>query len=402
MAPLCAAADPAQLEQLLQQGYIILRDVLDVDACDRLRQHVLLSTDAAAKQGRNDLFGNIQEADNRHDLKLTLCAPVVDALNGFVDRCGPLLEEATCAGGGGRVRIVELAAITSNKGAVAQPVHADTMHGVTRFLQSDVQLATASPEADGGESEDEAEDRNEDLGAIVRAVATDTALIYTCLLALQDVSSEMGPTHVWPATNTVEHHATLWSTSVGGKLNVEKADKAFGIEHSKMLLAKGDLVLYDSRTMHCGGANSSAERRSVFCVSTMGPGIRPDGTTWTMLRSLRNRLLISDFPLSDQSLAPTATVEDAAAALPPEQSSEGTGGANARQEAEVQEGRPVPPLEEWAAAVQCSWCRRWRPCAAEEAPKLTSGEHGFLCKSIGFTCTQEQGFSTEAIDAILG
>jgi len=403
MAPTCGAADPAQLEQLLQQGYLILRGVLTADVCDRLRQHVLLSTDAAAKQGRNDLFGNIQEADNRHDLKLTLCAPVVDALNGLLDHCGPLLEEATCTGAGGRVRIVELAAITSNKGAVAQPVHADTMHGVTRFLQSDVQLATASPEADGGESEDDAEDRNEDLGAIVRAVATDTALIYTCLLALQDVSPDMGPTHVWPATNTVEHHATLWSTSVGGKLGVQEADKAFGIEHSKMLLAKGDLVLYDSRTMHCGGANSSSERRSVFCVSTMGPGIRPDGTTWTMLRPLRNRLLISDFPLSDRNLAPAATVEDAAAALPPEQPMEGAGGANAKQEAgEAQEGRPVPPLEEWAAAVQCSWCRRWRPCAVEEAPKLTSGEHGFICKAIGFTCTQEQGFSTEAIDAIFG
>jgi len=398
MAPLCAAADPAELEQLLQQGYIVLRGVLDAGVCDRLKQHVLLATDAAAKQGRMDLFGNIQEADNRHDLKLTLCEPVVDALNGLVSRCGPLLEEAACAGADGRVRIVELAAITSNGGAVAQPVHADTMHGVTRFLQSDVQLPSASPEADG----DDPEDWNEDLGSIVRAVATDTALIYTCLAALQDVSSDMGPTHVWPATNTVEHHATLWSTHVGGKLGVQEADEAFGIEHKKMLLAKGDLVLYDSRTMHCGGANSSAERRSVFCVSTMGPGIRPDGTTWTMLRSLRSRLLISDFPLSDKNLAPTATLEDAAAALPPEQSTEDAGGAKPRQEDEAQDSRPVPPLEEWAAAVQCSWCRRWRPCAPEEAPKLTGGEHGFLCKSIGFTCTQEQGFSTEAIDAIFG
>jgi hypothetical protein len=402
MAPPCAAADPTQLEQLLQQGYIILRGVLDADLCDRLRQHVLLASDAAVRKGRSDLLGNIQESDKRTDLKLTLCEPVVHALNGLVERCGPLLEEATCAGLGGRVRIVELAAITSSTGAVAQPVHADTMHGVTRFLQSDVQLATAPPEANGRESEDEAEDRNEDLGAIVRAVATDTALIYTCLLALQDVSPDMGPTHVWPATNTVEHHATLWSTSVGGKLSVEEADKAFGIGHNKMLLTKGDLVLYDSRTMHCGGANSSNERRSVFCVSAMGPGIRPDGTTWTMLRSLRNRLMTSDFPLTDQNLAPTATVEDASAALPPEQSTQDTGGANAKQQAEAQEGRPVPPLEEWDAAVQCSWCRRWRPCAAEEAPKLTGGEHGFLCKSIGFTCLQEQGFSTETIDAIFG
>ena len=100
----------------------------------------------------------------------------------------------------------------------------------------------------------------------VQAVATDTALIFTSLLALQAgnalspwqlaassciacmvyysvsvydsmlylprlyhgtvqcpvfrpswkaVDESMGPTHVWPGTNTVEHHATLWG-ALGG------------------------------------------------------------------------------------------------------------------------------------------------------------------------------------------
>ena len=31
----------------------------------------------------------------------------------------------------------------TREGAVAQPVHADTMHGVTRFLQSDIALHDA-------------------------------------------------------------------------------------------------------------------------------------------------------------------------------------------------------------------------------------------------------------------
>ena len=33
--------------------------------------------------------------------------------------------------------------VKTREGAVAQPVHADTMHGVTRFLQSDIALHDA-------------------------------------------------------------------------------------------------------------------------------------------------------------------------------------------------------------------------------------------------------------------
>merc|ERR1712196_696567 len=111
-----------------------------------------------------------------------------------------------------------------------------------------------------------------------------------------------------------------------------------------MTLKKGDLVMYDSRTMHCGGANMSQKRRSVLVVSTMGPGIRPDGTTWTMLKSLRNRLFLSDLPLSlDMARTPAADSASGEIVLSsvevpisdPKRSGEGP--------------KPIPPLEEWAA-----------------------------------------------------
>jgi len=294
---------------------------------------------------------------------------------------------------------VELAAISSSKGAVAQPVHADTMHGVTRFLQSDIALHDAGTGKSDDLSEDE--DAADDLGRVVQAVATDTALIFTSLLALQAVDESMGPTHVWPGTNTVEHHATLWGSHITGKLSVRDADKAFQVDHRKMTLECGDLVLYDSRTMHCGGPNNSDRRRSVFCVSTMGPGIRPDGTTWTMLSSLRGRMKLGDFPLSAGSAAaPTASSAlDAASALP-----KPTADAKVKMEKHAgvaaEEPRPVPPLSEWEAAVQCSFCSKWRPCKADEAPKLMTADQGFACKIVGFSCNQEQRYSAEEIDAI--
>lgn len=378
--------------QLLDQGYLVLKNVIAAENCDTLLRHVLTASDEGRRLGRKDLFGNIQESDQRADLKLDLCVPVIEALNQVGERCGPIWNCIM----GDRVRVVELASITSDPGAVAQPVHADTMHGVTRFLQSDISMPV--PSADEFRDDDAADD----LTSVVRAIATDTALIYTCLVALQDVDSDMGPTHVWPGTNTVEHHATLWATGGAGdnadKLLVADADKAFGVTHRDMTLSKGDLVMYDSRTMHCGGANTSQKRRSVFVVSTMGPGIRPDGTTWSMLKSLRNRLLISDLPLSlDKARSPAADPDAGEIILPPAPEAAAEGYSKADDEAP---GKPVPPLQDWDAAVQCTLCSRWRPCTAAEAPKFTGTERGFTCPMAGFSCLQEQGYSTKEIDAM--
>eukprot|EP00416_Gambierdiscus_australes_P001333 CAMPEP_0171142352 /NCGR_PEP_ID=MMETSP0766_2-20121228/142268_1 /TAXON_ID=439317 /ORGANISM="Gambierdiscus australes, Strain CAWD 149" /LENGTH=122 /DNA_ID=CAMNT_0011606133 /DNA_START=32 /DNA_END=397 /DNA_ORIENTATION=+ len=122
----------------------------------------------------------------------------------------------------------------------------------------------------------------------------------------------------------------------------------------------------------------------------MGPGIRPDGTTWTMLNSLRNRLMLGDFPLSPESVKAEVAVPEAVAdALPPLQTKVGQGAATGEACA-ADELQPVPPLEEWVAAVQCTLCTRWRPCSAEEAARLTSSERGFICKTVGFSCAQEQ------------
>jgi len=386
----------AEAERLRTQGYVVLRGVLSAEVCDAVREHVLRTSDEAKKLGRNDLFGNIQEADRRTDLKLDLCPPVVSAINEFGSRCGAVLRDVMP----GIVRVVELAAITSSGGAVAQPVHADTMHGVTRFLQSDVALPTTTREKDEADSEDE--DADEDLGSVIRAVATDTALIFTSLIALQDITPDMGPTLVWPETNTVEHHATLWGTAVGGKLGVDEADKAFGVMHKEMTLAKGDLVLYDSRTMHCGGSNVSDKRRSVFCISVMGPGIRPDGTTWTMLPSLRNQVSVNTLPLSESTVrvpANTADSEEVRLPPPPAKATAGNGGDAA--DGDASEGpKPIPPLEEWDAAVLCTLCRRWRPCSAAEAPKLTALEAGFQCPLLGHSCMQDQVYTDAEIDAL--
>jgi len=358
--------------KLLSDGYTVIPAALDPSTCDALLRYVHESTDEGRKAGKKNLFGNIQEAEFRHDLKLALSEPVVEGLNQLTERCGPALGPMVTED----ARVVELAAISSDPGALAQPVHADTMHGITRYLQSNAEVA-ANPL-------DVEDDVEEDLSSIFQAVATDTAMIVTALVALQDISEDMGPTLVWPITNTVEHHAILWDTNVGGKVKVHEADTLFGVKHKAMTLAKGDALLYDSRTMHCGGHNRSQQRRSVFCVSVMGPGVRPDGTTWTMLPEFRNRFNLRDFPISGSRLpvASTLVVED----------DEDT----PNQSPPAQE---IPPLVEWMAVVQCKKCMSWRPCKQEEAQSLTMGEKPFDCSQIGFSCSQPQGYTMEEIDA---
>lgn len=359
-------------EKLLSDGYTVVPGVLNPSTCDALVKYVHETTDQSREAGKNNLFGNIQEAEFRHDLKLALNEPVVEALNQLTYRSKAALAQATTENG----RIVELAAISSDPGALAQPVHADTMHGITRFLQSNAEVA-ANPL-------DEQDEVDEDLSSIFDAVATDTAMIVTMLVALQDITEDMGPTLVWPATNTVEHHAILWDTNIGGKVKVAEADGIFGVKHKAMTLQKGDAVMYDSRTMHCGGHNRSQNRRSVFCVSVMGPGVRPDGTTWTMLPEYRNRFQLRDFPITGCSSA-------VASALVP--------GGDEDTPNQSPAAKEIPPLIEWMAVVQCKRCMNWRPCKPEEAQSLTMGEKPFDCTMIGFSCSQPQGYTEAEIDA---
>ena len=65
------------------------------------------------------------------------------------------------------------------------------------------------------------------------------------------------------------------------------------------LLHRGDGVLFDARTLHCGGANECERRRVLFYVSFRGVG---RGAAWrgggfdapgTLLNELRGRFVLS-------------------------------------------------------------------------------------------------------------
>lgn len=309
-APAASAANGGGLaEHWRRAGHAVLQGVVDPDVCDRLREHIHATAAEAAKLDRSDLFGYIQEQDKRYDVKLDLCAPVLDALNQFVEHCGPALSEML----GDEAYITDLSAITSYPGAQAQTVHMDTVHGAASCVEADL---------DYTEDEAELEEAEADISEINDIMETDTATIWTALIALQDVDASMGPTHVWPGTNTFACHAQLlqWlqASEDRGFISVPEADQILGIAHKKMTLAKGSLVVYDSRTVHCGGANCADRSRTVLGISVMGPGLKPDGTTWSMLPTLRHKFHLGSFPLPAEAVrAPTSRLGSDMIVLPP-------------------------------------------------------------------------------------
>jgi len=118
------------------------------------------------------------------------------------------------------------------------------------------------------------------------------ALLYTVFVALQDISSGMGPTVMYPGTHTPDFHQRYF----GNKSTASKQlDCLGGQKKIHLTMKKGEAVIMDSRLLHCGGANTSKERRHLLCVSFLGPGPPPDGSTASLLTEYRNKFTLASF-----------------------------------------------------------------------------------------------------------
>jgi hypothetical protein len=86
----------------------------------------------------------------------------------------------------------------------------------------------------------------------------DHALTYSVFIALQDIDLSMGPTVILPRTNVEEAHV---------KFNADTNTKNAYLktcEYKLSLLKKGDVTIFDSRTLHCGSANRSKRRAQLY------------------------------------------------------------------------------------------------------------------------------------------
>ncbi len=110
------------------------------------------------------------------------------------------------------------------------------------------------------------------------------AVLYTCFIALQDVTVDMGPTTWLPRTHTKEIH-DRFKDSTAVKVGDVDGDSSSGSFISPKdhliktqpavlgLLPRGSCVIFDSRVLHCGTANRSNDSRALFYFSFKNPRV---------------------------------------------------------------------------------------------------------------------------------
>ena len=218
-------------DRCLETGVVRLNNVMPQDMAQSLRKLVLAELEKAreaeptgdADPCDSDQFSTVLSGKNRWDFRLHMFPEVRFALQTLLapgSAVGDLLAKVVLSDG----KLFELGAFVTINGAARQDVHSDTKW-----------------------SEDPA--------------------IYTSLFALQDISADMGPTIFFPSTQTKEpvYNAPVQHQGEDPQsgLLLEGASNPFVLA----TLNCGDAAVYDSRTLHCGGGNSSDKIRVVFYFS---------------------------------------------------------------------------------------------------------------------------------------
>jgi hypothetical protein len=240
------------VNKLRSMGVVALQNVMPASLCDAVYQDALAMTQAA----KEEMFGNIMEADFRKDLPQVFNANNVRFLRVALGFTGGILEDIL----GKDPILVEYSSLISFPGAKQQDMHPDS--GMEQF---------------------------DDL---------ETAQIVSVFCYLTDVAENMAALDVIPRTHTHYHFADEDEIGV-------MADRALPV---RMVVPFGSVVMMNSRTHHRGSENMSPRNRPVFYFSFMQSGKPPpDGPTYSLrdeyaakkynLTTLMN-LLDKDFPKS--------------------------------------------------------------------------------------------------------
>ena len=102
----------------------------------------------------------------------------------------------------------------------------------------------------------------------------------------------MGGTIVLPGTNrSVRAHSALGADEGGvGMLTDPRRWPQLRFQGSV-----GDAMLMDSRVLHCGGANTSCQRRRLLYMTFKLPDCNPAGSTYSLLREYTDLLVLGNW-----------------------------------------------------------------------------------------------------------
>jgi len=273
---------PILARTLREEGVVRLNGVLTPTSASTLREEILerraaayaaISGDNENGDGDSDgdgeqwrkYFADVLLKENRCDLLLPLkgSSGIQTALHEIFVSSTFLSNILVTALGGDDATLYELAALISEPGSPRQPVHPDNPY-------------------------------------------QEHTPLLTVFIALQDIAPEMGPTTFIPRTHTAAAHAKFDDISQrDGFLQNSSSVVA--------LLKSGDASLFDSRAMHCGGANdehqgatrvllyaSFQNPRATESIGNVGSLMKDIKPTMT-LRELKSKLAAG---AADKSLDP--------------------------------------------------------------------------------------------------
>ena len=246
------ASPSRQVSEMRATGAVRVDGVLSSESVADLRTFVLEELEKAkldVSEGRvvtAQLFSSSLSSRNRWDLKLPMTHQVEFALRSAL-RTGTLLGDTLhqLVGDGGE--LFELASFVTVNGAGRQVVHADTLWSRLPCL-------------------------------------------YTCTIALQGISTDMGPTLFLKGSN---------SKGIHKQFDSKPAALLGSTPYFQSTLGAGDAALYDSRTLHCGGANRSPSPRALFYFTFTNPeGFQEENDAWNVAsirEELRGKYRLSNF-----------------------------------------------------------------------------------------------------------
>eukprot|EP00439_Symbiodinium_sp_Y106_P052672 s3322_g7.t1 len=228
-------------KNLSEQGCCFVSHAVPASCCQRLAAYV---DDALAAAQRDvELLAYATRRD-RIEFTLPLEEEVREVLEQMVASLGQILEPFVTRHG----RLVDLSCMISDPDCEYQPLHSDTSLERVKF---------------------------------------------TCFVALQDVTVEMGPTYLCPGTQNDEHHSALDAMQ---KMQLPHDEMLERLGAVPVLCQTGDAYIMNSQLLHCGGAQASAvaggKRRRLLYVTWHLPGITPGE------HSLRDEL-VGRFRLGD-------------------------------------------------------------------------------------------------------
>jgi ectoine hydroxylase-related dioxygenase (phytanoyl-CoA dioxygenase family) len=254
------AEGKAHAKVLKDDGVVRIDSVLSDSVTDELREFVFKlkqeaeESVAAGTVTRIHRFADVLLRSNRCDLTMPLGPDIIT--KALIDALLKSPVRYTIENLLGKNAVLyELSCLISYPGSQRQVVHPDTPYG-----------------AMGGLAENE-------------------PVLYTCFIALQDIHENMGPTVWLPGTHTKDAHDRFKDEQ--GEQSPK--DQLLRTTPAKLgMLPKGSCGIFDSRLLHCGGANRSLEdSRALFYFSFKNPKIGYPGNPGSIRPELVSKLSLN-------------------------------------------------------------------------------------------------------------